>query len=58
MSDAGLCQNILITDDNDGIREALVAALRAQGYNVIGARNGRDAIAKLASLTGFDFDLS
>lgn len=47
-----LCQNILITDDNDGVREALIAALKNQGYAATGARNGRDAIAKLSALTG------
>lgn len=46
------CQNILITDDNDGVREALISALAARGYQAQGARNGRDAISKLASMSG------
>jgi CheY-like chemotaxis protein len=46
------CQNILITDDNEGIRETLVTALKSQGYNAIGACNGREALTKLASLQG------
>lgn len=46
------CQSILITDDNDGVREALIAALRAKGYRAHGARNGRDAIAQLKKLPG------
>jgi CheY-like chemotaxis protein len=45
-----LCRNILITDDNEGVREALVSALRARGYNAVGAVNGRDAIKKLSGL--------
>jgi CRP/FNR family cyclic AMP-dependent transcriptional regulator len=52
MGENRLCSNILITDDNDGVREALLAALKAQGYPAVGARNGRDAISKLATLSG------
>jgi CheY-like chemotaxis protein len=52
VSGEALCQNILITDDNEGIREALITALRTRGYNAIGACNGRDAIEKLARLNG------
>ena len=47
-----LCRNILITDDNDGVRDALLAALLAHGYRAVGARNGKDAIAKLATFQG------
>jgi CheY-like chemotaxis protein len=49
---ASLCQNILIIDDNEGVRDILIAALRARGYEAIGAQNGRDAIEKLARLDG------
>ena len=52
MADDSLCRNILITDDNESIREALISGLRSRGYNATGARNGRDAIEKLAKLTG------
>lgn len=51
MGDA-LCRNILITDDNDGVRDALIAALKSHGYAAVGARNGKDAISKLATLEG------
>ncbi|RYZ70280.1 MAG: response regulator [Proteobacteria bacterium] len=46
------CLSILIADDNDGVREALVAALRSRGYLATGARNGKDAIQKLATMPG------
>lgn len=52
MEETSSCQNILITDDNDGVREALIAALKSHGYAATGARNGRDAIEKLKSLHG------
>ncbi len=52
MPESLLCQNILIADDNDGTREALIAALKAQGYRATGARNGKDAFEKLAQLNG------
>ncbi len=52
MSDLNLCRNILITDDNDGVREALIAALSSHGYAATGARNGRDAIEKLSKMPG------
>ena len=52
MNDSNLCRNILITDDNDGVREALIAALKSHGYAAIGARNGQDAIEKLAKMPG------
>lgn len=52
MNDSSLCQNILITDDNDGVRDALIAALKAHGYQAIGARNGKEAISKLSGFNG------
>ena len=52
MNESNWCRQILITDDNDGVREALIAALTSQGYTAIGARNGRDAIAKLGETEG------
>ena len=50
--EVNLCHNILIADDSDGTREALIAALRAQGYIAIGARNGKEAFEKLSKLDG------
>lgn len=52
VGDFEFCKNILIADDNDGVREALIAALKARGYDAVGARNGKDAIAKLSALDG------
>jgi CheY-like chemotaxis protein len=47
---AELCRSILIADDNQGVREALVTILRAQGYDVRGARNGREALVELEKM--------
>jgi CheY-like chemotaxis protein len=47
-----LCKSILITDDNDGVREALISALSARGYDAVGARNGRQAQRLLPKLEG------
>lgn len=44
------CQSILIVDDNHGVREALIAALRSKGYAARGAANGKEAISTLKSL--------
>jgi CheY-like chemotaxis protein len=39
---------ILIVDDDDAIRAVLAAALRNEGYAVITARNGRQAMEEIA----------
>lgn len=38
---------ILLIDDHDDIREGLTELFRAEGYAVIAAHNGRDALAQL-----------
>jgi CheY-like chemotaxis protein len=38
---------ILVVDDEDTIREALVDILRETGYVAVGATNGRDGLRKL-----------
>ena len=35
---------LLLVDDDERVREALVALLEAQGYPVVGAANGREAL--------------
>jgi CheY-like chemotaxis protein len=40
---------ILIVDDDDAIRDVLEGLLRREGYEVIGAANGREALAMFAS---------
>jgi CheY-like chemotaxis protein len=47
-----LCQNILIIEDHDDIREPLVQMLRAEGYRVYEAKHGRDGIAALKHIPG------
>jgi two-component system response regulator CpxR len=41
------CKSILVADDNQDIRETIVEALLAEGYNAVGARDGRQALQKL-----------
>ena len=41
---------ILVVDDDDDIREAMMSALEDEGYAVTGASNGRDALAQLPRL--------
>ena len=38
---------ILVVDDEDTIREALVDILKRRGYAAVGASNGRDGLLKL-----------
>lgn len=45
-----VCQSLLIVDDNHGVREALISALRARGYQAHGASNGKEAIQTLRTL--------
>jgi CheY-like chemotaxis protein len=52
VNESNTCCSILIADDNDGVREALISALKSQGSAAVGARNGRDAIEKLSQLPG------
>jgi len=40
------CARILVVDDDESIRKTLAEILRAEGYRVDTAENGRDAIAK------------
>ena len=42
---------LLIIDDDDDIRESLVALLRGEGYDVAGARTALDALTLLAQGT-------
>lgn len=44
------CKSILVADDNDDIREAIVEALENEGYPVLEARNGSEALEMLKDL--------
>ena len=44
------CKSVLVADDNDDVRETIVEALTSEGYFVMGARNGEDAIEKLKEM--------
>ena len=44
------CQGILVADDNDDIREAIVEALENEGYRVSSARNGSEALEVLKGM--------
>ncbi|HYE72835.1 MAG TPA: response regulator, partial [Blastocatellia bacterium] len=37
-------KKILIADDNDDIREMLTLILKMEGYEVLGASNGEEAV--------------
>ncbi|MBI4667249.1 MAG: response regulator [Nitrospinae bacterium] len=41
--------NVLIVDDEEGIRKSLTAYLKMEGYSVDSAENGKDALEKLKS---------
>ncbi len=42
---------ILVIDDDDSIRKVIVAALQNEGYDVISAENGREALDRIAEAT-------
>ena len=42
--------NVLVVDDDPGIREALLDILSESGFNAMGAATGEEALAALASL--------
>ena len=45
-----MSKKVLLVDDNDGIRETLEAFLEMEGYLVITAKDGEEALEKLCSL--------
>jgi CheY-like chemotaxis protein len=42
-----MSQRILVVDDDDALRESLELVLAAEGYEVVGARDGASALAAL-----------
>ena len=44
------CKSILVADDNRDVRETIVDALKDEGYHALGAKDGKDALAKLADM--------
>ncbi len=43
------CRTVLVVDDNEGIRESLIDVLDIEGYLVVTAEHGAEALAKLRS---------
>jgi len=43
-------KQILLADDDPGVRESLAAALRSDGFQVLPARNGQEALNLAASI--------
>lgn len=43
-----MAKTIMIIDDSASLRQVVQIALKAGGYDVVQAENGRDALAKLA----------
>ncbi len=52
MVEMDFCHSILIAEDNDDVREAMVDVLRHNGYEVHGTRNGEDALNLLRNMRG------
>lgn len=50
-----LRNNILIVDDNRGLREVIRIFLSDEGYNVMEAGNGKEALDLLSTLTIDDY---
>ncbi len=42
------CTQILVVEDNDDIRETIVEALSTEGYRLLSAKNGLEALKRLA----------
>ena len=53
-ADRGARGNILIAEDEDGVRDSLTQVLREEGYDVVAAASGDAAIAALG---GGEFDV-
>jgi CheY-like chemotaxis protein len=47
-------KTVLVVDDDDDVRETISAALDALGYNVLFARDGRDALDVLSAVDNLD----
>jgi len=46
------CQNILVIEDNNDIRDTVEDVLRTEGYNVYSVCNGREALLALKKIQG------
>jgi two-component system response regulator CpxR len=46
-----ICKNILIAEDNKDIRETIQEALEGEGYQVYCAKNGKEALSRLKTLS-------
>ena len=49
---AGLRGRILVVDDEDAVRAVVMRTLQAAGYEVIGAREGKEALQELEEIGG------
>lgn len=50
-----LRNNVLIVDDNRGLREVIRIFLSDEGYNVLEAGNGKEALDLLSTLSADDY---
>ncbi len=51
-------ERVLVAEDSDDVRAVITAQLQSMGYDVVGARNGDEAIELLRSDTNFDLLLT
>lgn len=45
------CESVLVVEDNQDIREAVVEEIASEGYAVSSAANGQEAVEKLRTVT-------
>ncbi len=49
MTNSGVKKKILVVDDEKSLRQALMDTLSHEGYDVIGAKDGQEAVSKAIS---------
>lgn len=50
MAQGSCCQSILVVEDDEDIRDALVELLEGEGYTALPASNGKEALEQLSTV--------